>query len=368
MHPIAVMHVVDTLDAGGAERVAVNLANSLPRETFAAHLCTTRSEGPLAKLVRPEVPRLQLSRSYALDLRALQRMRIYIRDNRISLLHAHGSAVFLSLAAKLVSRRFPVIWHAHYGRLAAEDRPARMHAMAARGLAGVIVVNQELEHWVRRRLRVPGERIWYLPNPVVARDPEMAEPPAAVLPGKLGRRIVCVANLRPEKDHLTLLRAMRLVVEHFPDAQLILVGSASDPGIVGRLEVSVLRCGLQRNVSWIGPQQNVEGILNQCDIGVLSSSTEGLPMALLEYGMAGLAAVSTSVGQCSEVLANGRAGLLVPPSSPESLAAALMQLLGSPDARRLFGESFRRHVTSRYGAAAVVDQLTQLYDRVLSLN
>src|SRR5260221_9907312 len=61
---IGVMHLVDSLDIGGAETVAVNLVNCLPREQYVAHLCTTRKDGPLEKLVRADVLRLGLQRKY----------------------------------------------------------------------------------------------------------------------------------------------------------------------------------------------------------------------------------------------------------------------------------------------------------------
>ena len=95
------------------------------------------------------------------------------------------------------------------------------------------------------------------------------------------------------------------------------------PGLptTGRKEISNL--GLERNVSILGERHDVSGIPKACDIGVLSSTYEGLPMSLLEYGAAGLAAVATSVGQCVDVLDKGRAGILVPPQAVDSLSAAI---------------------------------------------
>jgi hypothetical protein len=70
---VRVMHVIDTLVVGGAERVAVNLANLLPRARYEAHLCTTRSEGMLAHLIAHDVGRLRLWRGWRYDITALLR-------------------------------------------------------------------------------------------------------------------------------------------------------------------------------------------------------------------------------------------------------------------------------------------------------
>src|SRR5438876_11120160 len=79
-----------------------------------------------------------------------------------------------------------------------------------------------------------------------------------------------------------------------------------------------------------------------CDVGVLSSRSEGMPLALLEYGMNGLPSVATRVGQCAEMLDDGRAGLLVPPAAPEPLAKAILALLQSPEQRAELGGRFRQ--------------------------
>jgi glycosyltransferase involved in cell wall biosynthesis len=121
-------------------------------------------------------------------------------------------------------------------------------------------------------------------------------------------------------------------------------------------------------VSYLRRRDDVAAILESSDIAVLSSRSEGLPIALLEYGMAGLPAVATNVGQCAEVLANGAAGVLVPPSSPEELAAALLSLLGSPSRRATLGAKLRERVTSEYGAQRIVTQVADVYRQVLTKN
>src|SRR5579863_5854429 len=68
------MHLIDTLAAAGAERVAVNIVNHLPRDRYIPYLCTTRSDGPLDALVAPDVIRLRLQRRSRFDLRAVIRL------------------------------------------------------------------------------------------------------------------------------------------------------------------------------------------------------------------------------------------------------------------------------------------------------
>jgi glycosyltransferase involved in cell wall biosynthesis len=79
-----------------------------------------------------------------------------------------------------------------------------------------------------------------------------------------------------------------------------------------------------------------------------------------------LPAVTTRVGQCEEVLSGGRCGLLVPPSDPEQLAAALLTLLGSKEKRRELGQKLNARVLRAYSSQKVIEQITEVYETVLA--
>jgi glycosyltransferase involved in cell wall biosynthesis len=353
MSAIGVMQVTDSLLPGGLERMAVNIANSLPRERFAVHLCTTRAGGPLDEQVARDVRRLNLGRKSMVDPAAFRRFRI---------LHAHGTSLFIAVAASCF-RPFPiVVWHVHLGRFAIEDQPALIYRLAVKRVKGVITVNQPLVEWCVRRLRLPRERVRFVQNFVA--EP-CAGPLPPELPGSPGSRIVCVANLRPDKDHETLLRAMTLVVREFSAAHLILLGSFEDSSYRDSVINQIGREGLSGHVSWLGSRPDVHLLLKMCDIGVLSSKSEGLPLALIEYGMAGLSSVATRVGQCPEVVEDGRSGLLVPPGSPGELAGAILSLLESPARRKELGTRFSERVRRLYGSGRSIEGICGVYDSLL---
>jgi glycosyltransferase involved in cell wall biosynthesis len=358
---LGVMHLVDTLEVGGAERVAVTLVNHLDQNRYVTHLCSTRREGPLAFAVDRSVRRLKLNRRWRFDVGPVFRLQRYIQRNRISILHAHGSTMFLARLIGMLPPYPAVIWHTHYGRFAVENRKAPAYAAASRGIQGVIVVNRELGVWCQDRLGVPAERVSYLPNPVAAWTPGKD----VALPGTPGSRIVCLANIRPEKDHLTLVRAMAQVAAAVPEVQLLLVGSTREPEVFAAVQAEIKRLNLTKNISYLGSRQDAADILDACDIGVLSSASEGLPMALLEYGRAGLAVVATTVGECEEVLGGGSVGMLVRPGSDEELASALITLLQNPHLRARLGASFRQHVEDSFDATKIAASLDGIYQAAL---
>lgn len=362
MNPIGVMQVADSLLAGGLERVAVTLANNLPSGQFRVHLCATRTGGPLQQAIEPHVTCVLLHRRSHFDLRALRRLVAYIREHEIRLLHAHGTSLFISVLASRWRPWPKVLWHDHFGRYATQERPVWLYRAATRFVAGIISVNQPLAEWARRRLRAPADRVWYVPN--CAREPRLGGSPVE-LPGRAGSRIICAANLRPEKGHRQLLEAMRRVLRQVPSAHLLLAGRADGEDYLGQLQSEMKQPDLAGHVTWLGSRSDLGAVLKGCDVGVLSSLSEGLPLALIEYGLVGLPTVATRIGQCPEVLDGGQVGRLVPPGEPEPLAEALVDLLQRPAERQRVGAAFRQWVSSHYTCEQIIPRICSIYQAVL---
>jgi len=363
---VKVMHITDTLIAGGKERVAVNLSNLLQTENYQGHLCTTRSEGPLDLEVRHTVGRLRLFRKRRFDFLSLVRLTSYIRVQQIDVLHAHGPSLFMAILASLFPPFPAVVWHDHYGKYALKERSVLIYRLLSKRLKGVITVNEPLAEWSRKKLKIPEQRVWYLPNCIFEKD-EIREKPydAISLPGVAGSRIVCVANLRPQKAHVTLVRAMKAVVSKVPHAQLLVVGSPVDGRYFKKIQEEVLQLGIGENVSFLGERQDIPQILRASAVGVLSSASEGFPLVLLEYGAASLPAVATSVGQCVEILDQGHAGRLVPPHSPDELSKAILSILESPDQGAELGRRLNIRCQELFNPETLLKKICHVYDAVL---
>jgi glycosyltransferase involved in cell wall biosynthesis len=221
--------------------------------------------------------------------------------------------------------------------------------------------------WARSLLQVPDERVWYVPNFVSLPAPP-ADEPELILPGAPGSRIVCVANLRPEKGILNLIQAFELITGRSQQAHLLIVGSSKDREYSVSLQEEINRRGLTQKVSFLGQRADISAILRTCDIGVVSSQAEGLPLALLEYGFAGLPVVSTRVGQCGEVLENGDAGLLVPPEDPQSMSEALLLMLESSTIRNRLGNRLKERIERTYSVQAAIHSIDEIYEEILAAN
>ncbi|GJL66939.1 MAG: glycosyl transferase [Nitrospirales bacterium] len=362
MKRIHILQISDTLNAAGRQRLTVNLVNLIQNSRYRNDLCTTRGDGPLESQVRKDVGRLRLSRKHKFEFAALRRLVRYIRDNQVDILHAHAESLFIASLASLFPPYPRVIWHDNDGNHGQAQRSTWLYRLGVSRVNGVISATRELAEWSKNTLGIPEECVWYVPNLVCFSE---EQPPSTGLPGEPGMRIVCVARIQPQKDHLTLVRAMAMVIKQFPNAHLLVVGKSGESSYHQGVLTEIKRLQVEDNVSLLGERQDIHGILQSCDIGVLSSASEAFPLALLEYGIVGLPVVATNVGQCAEVLDAGRVGGLVPPGSPEKLAEMLMKFLRSHETSVEMGRQFNTRIKNLYSPESIQEKICEIYDTVL---
>jgi len=175
------------------------------------------------------------------------------------------------------------------------------------------------------------------------------------------KKIIHIAGWKPVKDHLTLLEAFSLVLQKHPDAGLHLIGPLYGDSYERTIKQKIKNLMIEKNIFIHGAQNHIGDWLNQASIGVLSSRSEGLPVSLLEYGMAGLAVVATAVGEIPSVLGNGKYGQLVPPENSQALADAILYYLEHPKEAQKKGEMLKKHVIKNYSEDVFINKLVSLY-------
>ena len=352
-----VLQLIDSLRPGGAERMSVTYANALANRIDASFLCCTRIEGLLNSQLSPEVGYLFLNKKNILDLQAFRKLRRFVKENRIELIQAHSSSWFLALMVKMSLPQIKLFWHDHYGK-DLQQRKTGFLKPGSKYFDGIITVNKDLEVWSKKYLY--NKKVRYIRNflPDTFTAGEKVE-----LKGEDSFKIVCVANFRPQKDHLNLLNAFLILRKNYLDLSLHLVGKEEQDTYAKEVRDFIIMNNLSKRVLVYGEQENVETLLVQANLGVLSSSSEGLPVALLEYGRSGLPVVCTEVGECAEVI--GSAGKLVPPNNPGALAKAIEFYLENDSERMDDAAFFQKKVASVFSEEAVVPNLLQFYEKIL---
>jgi len=171
-------------------------------------------------------------------------------------------------------------------------------------------------------------------------------------------RVITVANLRPEKNHETLIAAADLLSADFPDVEFQIVG---DGPRRSELEALVRSRRLDDRVSFLGHREDVGRLLSEASIFALPSRSEAFPNGAIEAMAAGLPVVASAVGGLLDLIEHGRTGLLIEPGNPTALADALRQLLTNRTAAARIGEHARAHVQQRYSFERMVKAFEDLY-------
>lgn len=352
---------------GGYETLAHTLARSLRAAGVDCTVVTRRLRRswpaaevydtvPVTRL--PAVPRRGLDGPvWLMTLGAYLARRRGVFD----VIHVHQLGWGL-VAATLFSRATgtPVVVHPHSGSgaMVAKVRSSRNRGLLVRALHSAdaaVALSDELAGQLVA-LGFPAGRIWPIANAV---DVERFCP-AERRSDALGRRVVAVGRLSPEKGHELLLKAWPQVLRAYPDAVLTIVG---DGPARGRLEALRAELGLAPVVHLPGPRSaGIEAAYQENDLFVLPSYREGVSMALLEAMACGLPVVATELPSTAAVAAACPSVRLVPPGNVQALADALVGALGAglapprPDVRAV--------VVERFALPAVIAQYMSLYSEL----
>jgi glycosyltransferase involved in cell wall biosynthesis len=354
---VRVLQLIDSLRPGGAEKMAVTYANAMLGQMDGSYLCCSRMEGLLKESLHPHVEYLFLNKKNSLDLKAIFKLRNFIKSRNISIVHAHSTSFFLAGLLKLTGLKFKLVWHDHYGESELlKERNYEVLKIFSFLFSGIISVNANLKKWAQEHLECSN--VIEINNFTPKRTSGISS--GIKLKGKEYEfKIICVANLRPQKDHDNLINAFESLSVDLP-LSLHLIGENPETQYSNSILKSIKDSPLKENIYYYGAQTEILTLLPQANLGILSSRSEGLPVALLEYGMAGLPVICTNVGKCSEVL--GKNGVIVESNDPKALAEGILFYLKNRTKMKLDAENFRGNLVKNYSQEAVVKKITRFYN------
>jgi len=358
MKRIKVLQLIDSLEIGGAEVLALNIHKLLSEEeNIDSYICATRKEGPLKSKIKSNY--FFLNKKSTFDLIAIIKLRKNIRNNNIQIIHAHSSSYFLASIIKIIYPKIKIVWHDHYG---CSDNLKKRNKQPLRFFSSKfshsIFVNQKLLDWANLNLLV---RKKIIVNNFAVLDSATEK---TILKGIEGKRIVMVAAFRDQKDHLNLLNSFLIISKFYSDWTLHLIGKYHNNSTSDKIFEFVENNSLQEKVFFYGACNDIKNIHIQSTIGVLSSKSEGLPISLLEYGLCKLPVVITDVGDCSLLVKDNLTGVLVSKENSAELAIGIEVLINSKEKRITFGNNLYKEVITRFSKKKFKKELLNIYKEI----
>ena len=355
-----VMIVVHGLETGGAEMMVLHLARELDRAGHPVRVVSLHGdETDVAGLMRRAgIDVVALNKAGGPDPRTVLRLRAQMRDFSPTVVHTHLPVLeYVLPAARLYGRRVGII-HTVHNLARAETRHRVLRAVNRRAFShGVVPValNEEVRSSICREYALPPSAV-----PVVGNGIDLDAfrgPQRRGLRGA-GARLLCVARLAPAKNHALLLQTVALLRESGRDVSLTLVG---DGPLRGRLEELARELGISERVRFAGRRTDTPAFYRDCDLFVLLSDYEGMPMSIIEAMASGLPVVATRAGGVGELVDDGVSGALVE-ADAAAAAEAIAAICDDPALyARLSAGAVR--TSSRYSATAMMEKYVGLYDR-----
>ncbi|MCP4108878.1 MAG: glycosyltransferase, partial [Desulfobacteraceae bacterium] len=220
-------------------------------------------------------------------------------------------------------------------------------------------------------LGVRPERIQVIYNGIV---PGKAESSRAAWRKQLGINDNCflavmVANLSGWKDHATLLKAWRIVVNHLQAADSYAVLLLAGGFVNTHHQLKALACDLElgNSVRFLGYVEDIPGLLEAVDIGVLSSRSEGCPNGVLECMATGLAVAGTDIPGIREAVGQDGYPFLAPAENAESLADRILKLAANHKLRMKIGEANRSRIEEKFGLQRMCEETVKLIAEKLEI-
>ena len=362
-----VLILIKGLGLGGAETLLTAAAPHLDHQRFCYHVgyFLPWKDALAEPLAAAGLPVCCFGIRWMADLRAVLRVRAYVREQGIELIHAHlpWPSVIARAVARCCNVKVVYTEHGCWERLHPLTRVVNRWTMRWNDMS--IAVSQDVAQSMASSGSAP---IRTITNGVdcarlqptdasrVAVKQEFGIPEGHLVIGK-------IANLTTVKNHLLLIRAFARLLELVPQATLLLVGQLRESTEAIRRLVD--RLGIAERVVVAGPRQDVPRLLSAIDVLAISSHTEGLPISLLEGMALGCAVVCTRVGGIPSVVEDGRNGLLVEPGNVVQMTAALQQLAQREGLATRLGQAAARTVRDQFDIARMVRQVESLYGEVL---
>lgn len=357
---LRVLQIVPVLFTGGLERVATALTIGLTRKVEHVAVCSYGGE-PFEPILRSagvdviRIRRPKTSKPHDLLCASVSVARA-LRRERPHVVHAHNptAGVVATLARRLArSDETPVVTTYHGVTPARVPRAARALAKASDVVVGVGPTSTKA--LVAAGLN--GAYATTVYNAVETHDARRREQIRSEF-AVTGELLVSVGRYAPEKNHALLLDALTRLTEARPDMRALLVGIGP---LESSLRAKVRELGLDDAVVVTGRRADAPDITAAGDVFVLSSASEGLPIALLEAMAAGVPVVSTAVGGVADAVRDGETGILVPPNDAGAIARAVERVLDDADLRGRVVADARRFIEENCSPEAMVDHYVEVY-------
>jgi glycosyltransferase involved in cell wall biosynthesis len=373
MSPIRVLHLINNLGSGGAQRQLLELVRGLDPARVESLVAMYDPVHFFEDDPRyADIPVRILERSHRGDPRMVGHLADLLVSERVDILHAWlvVPGIWAWLAARKVpglrlictelsdAGQGPLLWtiarkltfpradlvmansHRATAIIAAE------HGLAPERLAAVHN-GIDVRHWTDEAPQTPAV------DAALERLPDD------------GLRVVMVGSFHAWKDHAMLIRALKRIRDDV-NISVILIGAAVHPEVLEQTKQAVERAGLSDRVVRMEAISDLRALHQHMDALVLTSRFEGLPNVVLEAMTAGLPILATDVSDLAELITEGQEGWVVPVGDDAALAERLTRFANLSAAKREDMKANARALGATFSVERMAEETSICYEQMMT--
>ncbi|MEO6848710.1 MAG: glycosyltransferase [Chthoniobacterales bacterium] len=363
---IHILHVIDSLDLGGAQTVILQIARQMDRSRFSMEVAVMHGRGFFTESLEKEGIRVHSLSGNKFPPTYIPKFLKLAHGNRFQIFHFHlfGANWIAKPLAALLGHRH-LIAHDHCNDLYRSEKPLHIaiDRFTNRFASKIVAVSKSTEDFLTKVEKIDPSKVTYLANGVdTTRFQPATQEKRSACRQKLGLPqdaivIGGVGRLHPQKNFSLFLDVAALLRDQ-TNVHFVIAGTGPEETMLRRKAVSL---GLDKQIHFAGLVSDMPDFYAALDGLLLTSRYEGMPITVLEAMASGLFVVGSDLDGVKEVISDGVNGYLVNPNSAPDFVSRLNSLIASTDVRRTVGNAARRHVETHFAIESMVSTLERLY-------
>ncbi len=359
-----VLHVIESLEFGGAEKVVVHLANKLCK-THKVSVCLVKRKGELIDELSDDIDVHCLFSGEGNDFSVPGKIKEIVLNNNIQVIHSHNWSVFIeSSIARLMIKNVKLIhtihgpYMSHGADFKSKVKKFVRHLIEkklSQYSQNIIAVSDSIKDYIINDKGINASIVKTIHNGVSPLNITIKKKEVS---GAI--KFISVGRLAKIKNHYLMLDAFKIALGHHIDLELSIIGDGPERT---KLMDYAHKLDIMNNVTFLGFRDDIVDLLQQNNVFLLSSDYEGISIALLEAMRLSMPAVATDVGGIPETIINNVSGILVKKGDVTAYAKAICSYVKEPSLITQHGDNAFKVFEEEFREDNVLEQYQLVYNK-----
>ena len=356
-----IMHLLESLEFGGAEKVVVHLANKFSEDNEVS-ICVTKRTGELASDVNNDIKIYCLNSPEGNNHHLAAEIKELLIKNNIDILHSHNWGIYVNAALAVRTLKNTKLIHTIHGPymnympgMVSIVKIKLRHIIEmylSKYACKIVVVSKSIKNYIIHDINIKENLLRIIHNGIADVGKSTSEHKNSIV------KFVTVGRLAKIKNQILLLKACKKTLKLNNDFHLTFVGDGPEKN---NLINFCNENNLNEYVTFLGFRDDVINILQEHDVFLLSSDYEGISIALLESMSLAMPSIATNVGGLPDTLIDNKTGYLVPPNDFHSYSDKLLEFINEPSKINTMGNKARDFFLSQFHEDVVINEYRTLY-------